>query len=231
MLWKEKRRVLWSLAIGAVLALGVYFWPRVVAFWEARPLRGLVAACKTSHLPLPPLKERAARVDTTDELAISGYVTEEVGLHGYFDDGQLFASENLHAKLADIIKKSEFAKLDPGEKREVIESLLHADKDFSNLSAAAQAEARRRIYDSLHLASLACDPDELSISEPDQVEGIQQQIFAVSAQLHAEALEQDDVTKYAALVFGFFCLPLVWYFLMDRLREISAAISGRDQSH
>lgn len=27
-----------------------------------------------------------------------------------------------------------------------------------------------------------------------------------------------------------FCLPLAWYFLLDRLREISGALSGRDKS-
>jgi hypothetical protein len=25
------------------------------------------------------------------------------------------------------------------------------------------------------------------------------------------------------------CLPLFWYFLLDRIREVSAAVSGRDR--
>ena len=31
-------------------------------------------------------------------------------------------------------------------------------------------------------------------------------------------------------VFAFFCLPLIWYFLLDRIREISGAISRKDRN-
>jgi len=42
---------------------------------------------------------------------------------------------------------------------------------------------------------------------------------------------RDDEGLLSLMVFAVLCLPLIWYFLIDRLREISGAISGRDQQH
>jgi hypothetical protein len=36
---------------------------------------------------------------------------------------------------------------------------------------------------------------------------------------------------YATLALLIFSLPLLWYFLLDRIAEVSAAISGRRRSH
>src|SRR5277367_2016482 len=42
---------------------------------------------------------------------------------------------------------------------------------------------------------------------------------------------RDNRWFLSLLTFVAFALPLVWYFLLDRLREISAALSGRDKSN
>lgn len=36
-----------------------------------------------------------------------------------------------------------------------------------------------------------------------------------------------DANSRAAWIMAIFCIPFLWYFLLDRLREISAAILGR----
>ena len=225
MLPKERKRAFWSIAVGAIAALGVFAWPRVIVFNETRALRAIVAVCRSSHPLVPPLKKRSDPSDS-DELVPRGYVTEADD--GMLDKGQYFASNNLHTRIGAIIKDPEFAKFDSGEKREVVESVLHADKEFTGLSPANQAAVRQQVFDSLHLAALACEPHELAVSE--HLGAIQQEIVHESNQLQTELLKQGDATEYAALVFALFCLPLVWYFLLDRLREIGAALSGRDQS-
>ena len=42
--------------------------------------------------------------------------------------------------------------------------------------------------------------------------------------------DRADGRRYALFVFLIFCLPLAWYLVLDRIRELSAAISGRDRS-
>jgi hypothetical protein len=42
--------------------------------------------------------------------------------------------------------------------------------------------------------------------------------------------ERDDARTYALMVFLFSCLPLAWYLVLDRIRELSAAIAGRDRN-
>src|SRR5271156_5945759 len=47
-----------------------------------------------------------------------------------------------------------------------------------------------------------------------------------------EANQARDSRWFLSLVtFTAFSLPLVWYFLLDRLREVSAALTGRDKSN
>jgi len=41
---------------------------------------------------------------------------------------------------------------------------------------------------------------------------------------------RDNWLLRSLFVFAIFCVPLVWYFLLDRIREVSAAVSGRDQT-
>ncbi len=41
---------------------------------------------------------------------------------------------------------------------------------------------------------------------------------------------RQDNWFYSAIVIALSCVTFVWYFLIDRIREISAAVSGRDRS-
>lgn len=66
---------------------------------------------------------------------------------------------------------------------------------------------------------IICDPKELM--ESSNLKGVQAKI----ATLAMEADEDQASRRLQALVvFLIFCLPLVWYFLLDRLKEVSAAI-------
>jgi hypothetical protein len=40
----------------------------------------------------------------------------------------------------------------------------------------------------------------------------------------------ENANLRAAWIVAAFCIPFLWYFLLDRLREISAAILGRDRN-
>jgi hypothetical protein len=49
--------------------------------------------------------------------------------------------------------------------------------------------------------------------------------------LRAKAIsERSDGQTFALWVLAIFAIPLIWYFLLDRIREISAAVSGRDRN-
>jgi hypothetical protein len=55
--------------------------------------------------------------------------------------------------------------------------------------------------------------------------------FSNVAKAETEADRARDSRWFLSLVtFSTFSLPLVWYFLLDRLREVSGALSGRDKS-
>jgi hypothetical protein len=119
-------------------------------------------------------------------------------------------------KFGDIIRDPEFGKFQRGEKAYIIgyfiDHQLKTDPDWGKFNAHDQADLVNRAYKKAGL----CDPDELLVSESDASDRTE------VARRHAE--------RIAALVFGFFCLPFIWYFLLDRLREISAAVSGRDRN-
>jgi hypothetical protein len=59
-----------------------------------------------------------------------------------------------------------------------------------------------------------------SFSRPEQ-----QQIFDFV--LHGK---DRSIWRLPIVMFSLFGLPFLWYFLLDRLRELSAAISGRDRN-
>jgi hypothetical protein len=71
-----------------------------------------------------------------------------------------------------------------------------------------------------------CEPDTLADGELqgyDLTPGQQQIADAWDAQSH-------KTWPFGIAAFAVFCLPLIWYFLLDRIRELGAAISGRDRS-
>ncbi len=74
-----------------------------------------------------------------------------------------------------------------------------------------------------------CDPADFTPSDPSfQYTGDLKEI--VDKREGAQTI-RDSMAFWAGVVFVVFCIPLIWYFLLDRIREISGAISGRDQQH
>ncbi|SRR6266851_5387273 len=149
MLPKEKRRVGWSIAVGAVVAglvAGRYY---LQAFTAKQRLRILVAECEKKAAPaapdLPP---------------------------GY--------------------------KLDP-----------------------APAVPPKTLTD----ADFACEPKDL-------VDIHSLSVFQAKIVDTAREADNDpaDSRSSALIAFLIFCLPLAWYLVLDRIRELSAAIAGRDRS-
>jgi hypothetical protein len=47
---------------------------------------------------------------------------------------------------------------------------------------------------------------------------------------YAQDAQARTAWPFAIAVFAVFWLPLIWYFLLDRIRELGAAISGRDRT-
>lgn len=74
-----------------------------------------------------------------------------------------------------------------------------------------------------------CDPADFVAADPSfQFTGDLKEI--VDKREGAQTI-RDAETFWAGVGFAIFCIPFVWYFLLDRIREISGAISGRDQQH
>jgi hypothetical protein len=83
----------------------------------------------------------------------------------------------------------------------------------------------RDVGGKLFMPGEVCEPDALADTASYDLTPVQQQIadFAQDAQ-------NRNAWPLAIAAFAVFCLPLIWYFLLDRARELSAAISGRDRS-
>jgi len=73
--------------------------------------------------------------------------------------------------------------------------------------------------------ALKCTPSDLEyesgLIEPEQ---------KVHDAYAAEESERDDLEMLLVGVLVIAIMPFLWYFLLDRLREISAAIAGRDRT-
>jgi hypothetical protein len=72
---------------------------------------------------------------------------------------------------------------------------------------------------------LVCDPEDL-VGLPDLV-GEQAQIANTSREANND---RANGRLFGLLTLAGFCIPAGWYFFLDRLREISDALSGRDRS-
>jgi hypothetical protein len=76
---------------------------------------------------------------------------------------------------------------------------------------------------------VSCDPDLLLYednSTSGKLRGIQ--VYIVTTDREADA-KASELWTVGGIVFLIFCIPMIWYFFLDRLREVSAAVSGRDQ--
>ena len=69
---------------------------------------------------------------------------------------------------------------------------------------------------------LLCDPADLS----GTLVGIQKQVHEASEYLETERHRR---LSFPLLTLVIFALPLVWYFLLDRIREIIATVAGWDR--
>lgn len=80
---------------------------------------------------------------------------------------------------------------------------------------------------------VGCEPDALVYAAGGLRPGSGKYIVTpVQQQIADFALDAQNRYAWprAIAAFSVFCLPLIWYFLLDRARELSAAISGRDRS-
>jgi hypothetical protein len=85
--------------------------------------------------------------------------------------------------------------------------------------------AKRSFWDK---AIEICDPADFV---PDKSEPYVRGQDAIADLEHDAQAAREGWPFWSLVVFGISCIPLVWYFLLDRIREISAAVSGRDRSN
>jgi hypothetical protein len=98
-----------------------------------------------------------------------------------------------------------------------IDKTFRASSEFQKLDAEGQDEALETVHE-----RYSCDPSELSIA--DGLKDTQAEI--ADAQREADH-EFDSLWIFSGLGFLIFCLPLLWYLLLDRIREVGDAMSGR----
>jgi hypothetical protein len=72
-----------------------------------------------------------------------------------------------------------------------------------------------------------CDPSNLTLDRPDEFVGS----LKVIADIQNDATGwRNNIPIWSLGLFAIFCIPLFWYLILDRIREVSAAVSGRDQN-
>ncbi|MFZ0244295.1 hypothetical protein [Candidatus Binatus sp.] len=85
-----------------------------------------------------------------------------------------------------------------------------------------------------------CEPDDLrgmKIEEPHYTRTVTDDELIADGGVTAQIIRADqkvaayraDRWQYSGMVLALSFLPLIWYFLLDRIREISAAVLGRDR--
>jgi hypothetical protein len=72
-----------------------------------------------------------------------------------------------------------------------------------------------------------CDPNDFTPKDPGELPG---ELGKVALARKQAQYMRDDWALFPLIALGIFCLPLVWYLILDRIREVSAAVSGRDQA-
>jgi hypothetical protein len=175
MLAREKRRSVWSLAIGIALGIGVLsYWYVQSQIADVRLAR-LVAHCKS----------RAARATT---------------------------------------------RLPPGFSEKPIQpSPTPVARNPSDFTPDPEAGRGHLVPDpppaGFEDLDLVCEPEDLV--DYVYANGEQAQISDTAREANND---RANGRLFGLLTFVAFCLPLGWYFLLDRLREVSDALSGRDRA-
>jgi hypothetical protein len=73
----------------------------------------------------------------------------------------------------------------------------------------------------------ACEPNTYVSLHDHALSVLEQRVWDVGREVDGD---ERDRARSVLVVFLIFCLPLIWYLVLDRIREISAAIAGRDRS-
>ncbi|MGO9605306.1 MAG: hypothetical protein ACLQAT_18275 [Candidatus Binataceae bacterium] len=187
MLPKEKRRVKWSIAVGAVVAGLIAGYYRLQAFEANQRLHILVADC-----------EKIVKPTSIGPNASEGLTDEELRDEGY----DLSKAKPPPTPIENPLK------LTPVE---------NSNHFFPGVKSIVEKPPLPDGY-----VVQSCDPKNLVGYE---------KLPLFQATLLTTAEEADNGGRSSALIaFLIFCLPLAWYLLLDRIRELSAAIAGRDRS-
>ncbi|MWL87682.1 hypothetical protein [Cupriavidus sp. SW-Y-13] len=109
--------------------------------------------------------------------------------------------------------------------RDVRNAVAECEAEGVAKVAKGKAEGKAGEWETL---SLICDPEMLyKLSREGAIPGVQGRI----TDLHTEVArgEVKFFAYFTAMMLGLLGLmPLVWYFLLRRLREVSAAVRGSD---
>jgi len=90
---------------------------------------------------------------------------------------------------------------------------------FQSLSESEKSDVLDKLQDRYE-----CNPEALR--DRSGLKGRQADIVRRSVEAESDL---DNARFYGGVLVFVFCLPLIWYFLLDRIREFSNAVSGRDR--
>ncbi|MGA3230392.1 MAG: hypothetical protein ABSD51_10625 [Candidatus Binatus sp.] len=205
MLAKEKRRSGWSLAVGAVVAGLIAGYFHFEAFNANRRLHILVAECEKI---VKPNSEAPAIPEGFVEDAPTASATDPNASEGLTDD-------EARAKGYDLSKAIPPVE-DPLK-------LAPVDDSYHIFPGVKSVEGKPPLPAGYVVES--CDPENLVGYE-------KLPLFQARLLNTAEEADNDraDGRSSALIAFLVFCLPLVWYLVLDRIRELSAAIAGKDRN-
>jgi len=143
---------------------------------------------------------------------------------GYFHFQAFKANRRLHVLVAEC---EDWVLTPPAAGKASANSEKHAAP--KTLTDADMAAAGHSVEDLFSNSHLVCDPKVLL-----ELSDLTASMFPDQAKIVDAAKEADndraDGRSSASIAFLIFCLPLVWYLVLDRIRELSAAIAGRDRS-
>jgi hypothetical protein len=143
------------------------------------------------------------------------------------------------AKVRELVRLCEQerpAKLRKFDSYKSVEKFFAASPQFQSLNREARAAALNKVHE-----MYCCEPAE--IGEESDPLGIDSD--SDSSHLGAMSDRQNEIWQAShfgadldretgwfvgLVVFLISTLPLGWYFLIDRIREVSAAVSGKDRS-
>ena len=139
-------------------------------------------------------------------------------------------------ELVRLCEQERPAKMRGFKSYEEVEKSFAASPQFQRLSREERAPALNLLHQQYccEPAEIGADSDPLGIDRDSDTSHVakmsdkQNEIWQVS-EFGADQ-ERFNGWFVGLVVFLISCLPLVWYFLLDRIRELSAAVSGKDRA-